>query len=179
VSPRRPVHLRRIHCEAFARDDGLFELEGTLIDTKPVPLQLVHREVPAGGPIHQMRVCLTIDRERNIVDASAVSEQTPYAECTAIAPAYRQLIGLRIEPGFTKTVKRLFRGVSGCTHMTEILPMMASTAFQVLWADGDFGGADDAGSGRKTSPLGGCHALRLDGSVVQIHFPEHARRAEP
>ena len=36
--PRKPLHLRRISCEGFQRDDGLIDLEGLLIDTKPVPL---------------------------------------------------------------------------------------------------------------------------------------------
>lgn len=173
--PRRPLHTRRIQCEGFEREDGLIDLEGTLVDTKPVPLQLVNREVPAGEAIHRMRVRLTIDRERRIVDAQAFSEATPYPDCAEVEQAYRRLIGLRIEPGFTMTVKRLFRGVAGCTHMTELIPPLASTAFQVLWADGDFGGADAQDSGRRTSPLGGCHALRLDGQVVRTWFSDHAK----
>lgn len=175
VPGRRPLHLRRIHCEGFERDDGLIDLEGTLIDTKPIPLALVSRVVPAGEPIHQMRVRLTIDRERRIVDARAFSEETPYPDCREVEAAYRQLVGLCIEPGFTQQVKRLFRGTAGCTHMTELLPALASTAFQVLWANGNFEGADEPGSGRRTSPLGGCHALRLDGRVVRTYFADTAR----
>jgi len=56
--------------------------------------------------------------------------------------------------------------------MTELLPPMASTAFQLLWADGGFEGADAPGSGRRTSPLGGCHALKLDGVIVRTYFPK-------
>jgi hypothetical protein len=167
---RRPLHLRRIHCEGFARDDGLFDIEGLLVDTKPVPLRLVNREVPAGEPIHRMRVVLTIDRTRTIVQAQAFTESSPYPDCGEIAAAYGRLVGLRIEPGFTRAVKRLFRGTLGCSHMTELLPPMASTAFQVLWADGDYGGADAQGSAQRTSPLGGCHALRLDGRIVKTYF---------
>ena len=174
---RRPLHLRRIHCEGFERDDGLIDLEGTLIDTKPEPLKLVSRVVPAGAPIHQMRVRLTIDRERRIVDVRAFSEATPYPDCQEIEAAYRKLVGLCIEPGFTQEVKRLFRGTAGCTHMTELLPALASTAFQVLWANGNFQGADEPGSARRTSPLGGCHALRLDGHVVRTYFAETAQEA--
>lgn len=124
-----------------------------------------------------MRVRLTIDRERRIVDAQAFSEHTPYADCMEVEARYRKLIGLRIEPGFTGAVKRLFRGTEGCAHLTELVPVMASTAFQVLWAQGDFGGADVEGSGRRTSPLGGCHALRLDGQVVRTYFPQHLKEA--
>ncbi|RFP77336.1 DUF2889 domain-containing protein [Hydrogenophaga borbori] len=179
MSGRRPLHLRRIQCEAFEREDGLIDLDGLLVDTKPQPLQLVHRAVPAGQAIHQMRVRLTIDRERRIVDARVSSDHAPYPDCRGVEAAYRQLVGLRIEPGFTLAVKRLFRGTAGCTHMTELLPTLASTAFQVLWASGDFADTEAAAGARGHSPLGGCHALRLDGAVVRTHFKEHARETPP
>ncbi|WP_048440336.1 DUF2889 domain-containing protein [Caenimonas sp. SL110] len=171
VSPRTLAHTRRISCEGFTRADGLFEIEGLLIDTKPTSLQLVTGPVPAGTPIHQMRVVLVIDRQRTILQVRASTEHSPYPVCGEITSTYGQLVGLRIEPGFTREVKRLFRGVRGCSHMTELLPPMASTAFQLLWADGDFESADAPGSERRTSPLGGCHALKLDGVIVRTYFP--------
>lgn len=177
AAARQPIHLRRISCEGFVREDGLFDIEGLLVDTKPMPLNLVTREVPAGTAIHQMRVRLTIDRERLIVDAHAETEHGPYPDCMRVGSAYRQLIGMRIEPGFTQSVKRLFRGISGCSHITELLPPMASTAFQMLWASGGFGGADPEGSSQRTSPLGGCHALRLDGPIVKTYFSHYQQDA--
>ncbi|NDZ18904.1 molybdopterin-guanine dinucleotide biosynthesis protein MobB [Variovorax sp. WS11] len=171
-SPRTPVHTRRITCAGFSREDGLFEIEGLLIDTKPIALQLVTGTVPAGTPIHQMRVVIVIDRERTILQVRASTEHSPYPVCGEIAPAYAQLVGLRIEPGFTREVKRLFRSERGCSHMTELLPPMASTAFQMLWAGGGFEGADPPGSERRTSPLGGCHALKLEGVIVRTYFPQ-------
>lgn len=172
LSPRTPVHTRRITCEGFEREDGLFEIEGLLIDTKPIQLQLVTGPVPVGTPIHQLRVVMVIDRRRTILQVRASTEHSPYPVCGEIAPAYAQLVGLRIEPGFTREVKRMFRSVLGCSHMTELLPQMASTAFQMLWADGGFEGADAPGSRRRTSPLGGCHALKLDGVIVRTYFPQ-------
>ena len=174
-APRRPLHLRRISCEGFQRDDGLLDIEGLLIDTKPTPLQLVNRKVDAEQPIHQMRICLTIDRERRILEARAYSEHTPYPDCMEVEAGYRKLVGIRIEPGFTLAVKRLFRGTLGCSHMTELLPAMASTAYQVVWADSDFGSAAPQGGARRSSPLGGCHALRLGGHVVRTYFPQHCQ----
>jgi hypothetical protein len=176
---RRRLHLRRVSCEGFQREDGLFEIEGLLIDTKPTQLRLVNKEVPPGEPIHQMRVRLTIDGERRIVDASAYSEHHPYPDCMEVEAGYRRLVGMRIEPGFTREAKRLFRGTQGCSHMTELLPLMASIAFQVLWADSDFTTVDPQGSAERSSPLGGCHALRLDGDIVRTYFPEHCKEPAP
>jgi hypothetical protein len=171
-SPRTRLHSRHVHCEGFRREDGLLELEATLIDTKPMPLQLASRVVPPKEPIHQMRVRLVLNAQREIEDATAFSEHTPYLTCAGVEAGYRQLIGLRIEPGFTQQVKRLFRGVAGCTHITELLPMMASTAFQLFWADGSFAEQDALASAQRQTPLGGCHALRLDGDVVRTYFPQ-------
>lgn len=168
---RRPVHLRRIECAGYARDDGLFDIEGRLIDTKPYDLVLPERPLSAHQPIHQMTVSLTIDRDFLIHAVEARTLDAPYGVCGRIAPAYAQLVGKRIEPGFTQTVKRMFRGVEGCSHITELLPAMATTAFQVIWSDVENYDNSVAGNGRpRSSPLGGCHALRLDGEVVQRHF---------
>ena len=174
---RRAVHLRRITCDVFERDDGLLDVESLLVDTKPTPVRLLTgKVVEPGAPIHRMRLRLTVDRTRRIVAASAFSEEHPYAECQAVEPAYRRLVGLRIEPGFTRQVKRLFRGEAGCTHVTEMIPAMATMVFQALWAQSDFVASEAATA---ASPVGGCHGLRLDGQVVRTYFPQlrkdHAR----
>lgn len=167
AAPRRSLHLRRITCEAFEREDGLLDVEGLLIDTKPTPLQLVTgRHIDPGSAIHQMRVRLTVNRDRWIVAASAYSESYPYSECEEAEAAYRKLVGLRVEPGFTRQVKQLFRGEAGCTHISELIPPMATTLFQVLWADSDFASSSAAAS----SPVGACHGLRLDSQVVRTYF---------
>lgn len=179
AAPRRAVHLRRISCQGFVRDDGLVEVEGLLIDTKPRPLRLVSKEVPAGEPIHQMRVRLTVDSARRIVDVQAFSEQHPYPACSEVEAAYRRLIGLRIEAGFTREARRLLRGVEGCTHMTELLVPMASTVYQVLWGEAESGTQPSPSEGERETPLGGCHALRLDGQIVKTHFPQHRKDPAP
>lgn len=173
AAPRRLLHLRRVTCEAFEREDGLLDVEGLLIDTKPTPVQLVTgRSIEPGSSIHRMRVRLTVNRDQWIVAANAYSEAHPHQECEGVEAAYHKLVGLRIEPGFTGRVKQLFRGEAGCTHISELIPPMATTLFQVLWATGDFANPDSAAS----SPVGGCHGLRLDGQVVRTYFP--ARRKE-
>lgn len=175
---RRPVHLRRITCEGFERDDGLYDIVGTLIDTKPFSLELEEKRVDAHEPIHHMTVCMTIDGDRLIHDVVATTVAGPHAVCGAITQSYRVLIGHHIRPGFTKVVKRLFYGARGCTHITELLPAMATTAFQMLWS-----GSQDVSDAdlpeHRHSPLGGCHALRLDGEFVRLHFPGSYRASVP
>lgn len=166
---RQEVHLRRITCTGFRRADGLWDIEGRLIDTKPERIELPEGAVEAGAPIHHMLVCLTVDRDFLIHDAWARTIEGPYRVCGDINESYGQLVGLRIEAGFTKTVKRMFRGVLGCSHLTELLPPMATTAFQILWSER---AKDPSAAATRTSPLGGCHALRLDGEVVRRYFQD-------
>ena len=173
---RQQVHTRTITCAAFVHGDGLVDIEGTLRDIKYQPLILPERGVVAPGEaIHEMKLVITIDRTFLIRDAQAITLQSPYQICGEINDRYRQIIGLRIEPGFTQKIKRLFRGISGCQHLTELLPPMATTAFQVIWASKETYSEIDTGgdAANRPTPLGGCHALRQDGEVVRLHFPKH------
>ncbi len=174
VDGRKKLHLRRIFCEGFEREDGLIDIEGTLIDEKPFPIEMKERSLQAHEPIHWMRLCLTIDRQLLIHAVQAQMQHTPYRLCAQVVPRYQALVGLRIGPGFTRQAKQLFRGVAGCSHMTELLPSIATTAFQTLWSE-----SDHAAPGATTggySPLDGCASLRLDGEVVRMHFPHLLQR---
>ncbi|WP_176461121.1 DUF2889 domain-containing protein [Janthinobacterium sp. PC23-8] len=174
---RRVLHVRRITCIAYARDDDCIDVEGTLIDTKPYGVRLPERgELQPDEKIHEMTLRLTIDKNMTIRDAVALTTHSPYKICGAIAANYRQLIGIRIEPGFVQRIKRLFRGTAGCSHMTELLPPIATTMFQALWGDSTQFDPDAPGdAGRGLSPLNGCHALRTDGEIVRQYFPNSYR----
>lgn len=177
ISGRKKLHLRHIFCEGFQRDDGLIDIEGTLIDEKPFPIQMKERSLQAHEPIHWMIVRLTIDRQLLIRDVQAHMKHSPYRLCAEVVSRYQDLIGLRIEPGFTRQAKRLFRGTAGCSHMTELLPSIATTAFQILWSESDHSvpeaHTEDRGG---HSPLDGCATLRMDGEVVKMHFPHLLKR---
>lgn len=174
---RRVLHVRRITCIAYARDDGCIDVEGTLLDTKPYSVSLPERgELLPDEKIHEMTLRLTVDMGMTILDAVALTTHSPYKICGAITASYQQLIGIRIEPGFVQHIKRLFRGTAGCSHLTELLPAIATTMFQALWGDSDRFNPDTPGEPvRGISPLNGCHALRTDGEVVRQYFPNSYR----
>jgi hypothetical protein len=179
-SGRRKAHTRRITCEAYRRDDGLYEIEASLQDVKPHACHLPERTVPAGEPIHEMSLCVTIDGRLAIRGAEARMSHSPHRVCGDIAQSYRQLVGLTIGPGFTKTVKRMFRATLGCSHLTELLPIIATTALQTLWTERHMRGAtaSDFGDAPGSSPIDGCHALRSDGETARRHLAHVAALAE-
>lgn len=49
---------------------------------------------------------------------------------------------------------------------------MATTAFQVLWADLD---ATAPGAASGGTSVGGCHGLRSGGEVMRLHLPQFAK----
>src|SRR5688572_9357055 len=118
---REPLHTRSIEIRGYKRTDGLYDIEGHLVDTKPFDFRLAAGLRPAGQPIHDMWLRITVDRELKIVDAAAAMDGMPYVgDCDRIVPAYRKLVGLAIRPGYTQKVKELLAGVRGCTHITEL-----------------------------------------------------------
>lgn len=131
---RRLMHTRRIVCEGFERADGLWEIEGHLSDTKTYDVNAPTGTAPrnAGEPVHLMSICLTVDGAMTIVAARALTVQAPYADCTLVNKQYEALVGVAIAPGFTAKVKKLFHGLNGCTHLTELLGPVATTAIQTM-----------------------------------------------
>ena len=78
VSPRKRLHSRRVTYEGWQRDDGLFDIEGHLVDIKDHDTTLLSGIRPAGEPVHDMWVRVTIDREYTIRDIEAQSDRVPY-----------------------------------------------------------------------------------------------------
>lgn len=175
---RSEMHRRSIECVAYRRDDGLFDLELVLKDVKAFESRSPERVVAAGEPVHQMRLRVTIDADYLIRDVRAEVLNSPFRLCAVVEARYGLLIGQRIGPGFNRFVREVLGGVQGCTHLTELLPVFATTAFQALLSapagDAEAGGV--AGytprPGVGISPIGGCHALSPGGEVVRRHFPD-------
>ncbi len=177
TSRRALKHTRAIQIEAFARDDGLWDIDAHITDIKTRETRLASGTRPAGMPVHDLCLRLTIDAQLNIVDAEAVSDAVPYPDyCDTIGPAYKQLIGLSLMKGFRDGVKQRLSGIRGCTHLSElaqILPTAAIQAFAGEVFDTRDGASTDQQS-HKPFQLDRCHALRTDGPAVAQYYPRWA-----
>lgn len=174
TTAREPLHRRAIEIQGYRRDDGLFDIEGHLVDTKPYDFKLAAGVRPAGAPIHEMWLRITVDRNLVIVDAAAAMDAMPYVgECDRIAPAYRRLVGLAIRPGYQQKLKALFGGVQGCTHVTELAAALATAAFQSM------AGQRLQDPDKRPFQLDRCHALDSTGPVVGRHYPKWYRGTTP
>lgn len=173
--PRQKAHVRQITVEGYRRDDGLFELEACLRDTKPVDYELASGVRPAGDPVHEMYVRVTLDPQLVIVDVEACSARVPYVgDCDTIAPAYRRIIGLNLVRGFRRTVTEMFADVRGCSHMTELLLALPTAAIQTL---ATYHG-DNADAPEKPFQLDRCHALETSSEAVRKYYPKWYRRPQ-
>jgi hypothetical protein len=172
AQPRRPLHTRSIRYEGFKRDDGMWDIEGYLVDTKPFNYALSSGIRRAGDAVHDMRVRVTLDRDFVVRDIEAHIVWMPYpGACDAIAPDYRKLVGASLTKGFRKRVHELLGDVHGCSHLTELLITLPSAAIQTFageMRDNDHG---------ETKPfqLDRCHALETSGDTVRRFYPKWYR----
>jgi hypothetical protein len=171
-APRKPLHKRAIECRGYRRDDGLWDIEAHMIDTKSYRFANRHRgDIVPGEPLHDMWLRLTVDEDFVVRGAEAATDAGPFAVCPAITPRFAMLEGLRIGSGWMRKVREVVGGVNGCTHLFELLGPMATVAYQTIGSTREKTAGDGAS---KTKPgyLDRCHALASDGAVVREEFPE-------
>ena len=130
AAPRRKSHTRRVICEGFRRDDGQLDIEGHITDVKTYEIPNKFRNgIPAGEPIHDMSIRLTVDEDLTILAVEAVTDAGPFQICPNITVNFQRLKGIKIGPGWRKRVLAALGGVEGCTHLVELLWTMATTAY--------------------------------------------------
>jgi DUF2889 family protein len=173
VASRQRLHTRRVTYEGWRRDDGHFDIEGHLVDVKDHDTVLLSGVRPAGEPVHDMWVRVTIDRAFTIRDIEAHSDRVPYpGGCEEIGPDYRALVGANLLQGFRKRLHDAMGHVRGCTHITDMLGSLPTVAVQT------FAGLtrEDEGIG-KPFQLDRCHALETTSETVRRYYPRWYRGA--
>lgn len=182
-APRKPLHTRRIECMGYDREDGLWDIEGRLTDTKSYAVDNEWRgRLEPGDPIHDMRVRLTLDDEFTVKAVEVSMQGTPFEICSGIEPDFQRLEGERIVAGWSRKLSSLFSGTRGCTHVVELLGRMGTVAYQTIpagksrRASGGKGGLDInkiPKTGGRPYVINTCHAWAADGPVVQKLLPEY------
>ena len=167
---RKKVHRREIVCDGYQREDGLWDIDAHIRDTKTFPLDNDYRgSIEPGEELHGMWLRLTIDDDLVVRDCIAVTDNSPYKICGNITPVFKKLIGEKIGPGWTRRVKELVGGTSGCTHLTDLVGPATTTAIQSM---AGIRRSDYYTSKSKPFFIDGCHAWRSDGSTVAHYFPK-------
>jgi hypothetical protein len=81
--------------------------------------------------VHDMRLDLTVRlSDSTIVCADAHMGSFPHAECPFVAPSYRDLVGLSIARGYTRSLRQAFGGTAGCAHLYELARAIGAVLMQ-------------------------------------------------
>jgi hypothetical protein len=166
-SDEEPVHRRTLSLEVFQRDEH-FCVVGTLHDQRPW----------AGGALgprdlHVMELGIVVRRaDLCIVDAAADMQTFPHAECTAIEPSFRDLIGLSVARGYTNAVQERFGRQRGCSHLEFLARALGPVVVQSVtsaaaWRVEKGDGQRPASDGRLDFLTNTCHVWAEDGPGLQ------------
>jgi len=172
---REPVHTRRIECHGYRREDGLWDIEGSLIDTRTEDIETFGRgRIAPGEHLHEMWIRMTVDCHLEVKSLEARTVNAPYPTCPQFPDRFAKLVGQRIEPGWTAKVRLLLGGRWGCTHLVELLGPLATTAVQTVYAwRGETGAHLDDTVAPPEDFINTCHALAEGSEVVQRLWPTH------
>jgi len=174
TAERTRLHQRRVSFDGFKRADGLWDLEGHLVDSKDHDYPLSTGVRRPDEAVHEMWVRVTIDRQMNIHAAISCTDAAPYlGACDSTLADYSKIVGLNLFQGFLKTVKEMFGGVRGCTHVSELLMFLPTVALQTFASEM----VDNDESDHQPYHLDRCHALALDSETVRRYYPRWYRPA--
>jgi hypothetical protein len=172
-APRRHRHTRRIELNGYEREDGLWDIEAHLTDTKGYAFHSRFRgDLQPGDLLHEMWLRLTVDDSLTVRAVEAVTDNSPFPDCPAAAASYQQLVGMRIASGWTDQVKARIGATAGCTHLFELLRPLATAAIQTVFplrSKGD-------GEARRPMLLDTCHGWRAEGEAVRLLHPKWHRQ---
>lgn len=134
AAPRQLFHTRAITVHGYAREDGLYDVEAELADTRSEGFANRDRGwIAPGDKLHGMKFRITFDDNMLIHKSEAVTEFGPFAHCAGGAANFSRLAGLTIKRGFLREATSRVHGTEGCTHLRELIQQMATVAFQTLW----------------------------------------------
>jgi hypothetical protein len=168
---REEWHARNITLRGYRREDGLFDVEGHLTDSKNYELTIEERGLLSPGePIHDMWMRITLNEDMIIVGCEAVTDKGPFRICPDAAPNFAALVGLSVKSGFLKAAAERIGGVHGCTHLREMLQQMGTVAYQTLYSVRVARAQQP--TTRRPALIDSCYAYAADGEQVRRRWPE-------
>ncbi|PIT79696.1 DUF2889 domain-containing protein [Limnohabitans sp. JirII-31] len=165
--PRTLAHTRQVSYQGFRRDDGLWDIEGHLCDTKPQAFHIQGEGTwQADEPIHDMRIRVTVNAQLVIQEIAVAMDSVPHGECPPAQEPMQQMVGCTMGAGWRRAIDERLGNAKGCTHLRELLFNMATAAFQTITSN--FG---------QTQPdvppphLGRCLSWGFESPLVARQYP--------
>lgn len=173
------MHSRRIHCDGFLREDGLWDIEGSIVDSKAHSYSEEYRGVmEAGSDVHRMIVRLTVGADLVVHMIEVSMPAVPHPSCCNGMANYQGLVGAKIGIGWRRAVLASIGTTSGCTHVRELLFALATVAIQTILSISTIGnrssGVTQFKPGERPHFIDGCIGWATDGEMVAEMYPEYA-----
>ncbi|OOG51202.1 DUF2889 domain-containing protein [Polaromonas sp. C04] len=170
---RDELHQRQLTMKFWRRSDGLFDAEAHLVDTKPIMFRrLIGEPLAPGAPLHEMWLRIVMDETCLVREVVAASDVTPFRLCQEATASLSVLVGARIGPGWSRTVRERLGGTASCTHLAELMLPLATTALQGL-----IGTAphllEKLGPDGRSRHIDSCYAFAAERDVVKTLWPQH------
>ena len=177
AAPRTPVHTRSVTFRGYHREDGLWDIDAEMTDTKAYAHDTSDRgRLEPGEFVHGMAIRLTVDDAMKITDVAVAMPATPFPECQQAKPTLAPLIGRTLGMGWRKTIEETMGGIRGCTHLRELLFNMATAAYQTIPLYREqlrrLAGKPAPVHKRPPPHMGQCLAWDFDGPQVRRNKPE-------
>lgn len=167
---RTPQHIRQVNYRSFEREDGLWDIEAELLDTKAIDLPRPNGEGirKAGDPIHHMLIRVTVNTKLVVQAIEASMQAHPIQGCPAALDAMQRMVGCSMARGWRKAIETNLAGITGCTHMRELLNNMATATFQSIVS------AFSTTPDQPPAYLGRCTGWSFNGPAVMQYYPQFA-----
>lgn len=177
AQPRSHLHTRTVVYSGYLREDGLWDIEGELTDTKAHAIDRGERgQLPPGAPVHGMSIRVTLDDHMTVRAIATSMDHTPFDECQQGNDPMQRMVGATMGPGWRQAIDRALGNNKGCTHLREMLFNMATAAFQTVtghrMTQRRQAGVSNAALEKPPHFVGRCIAWDVDGPVVQRLFPQ-------
>ncbi len=165
--PRTLHHTRKVTFHGYRRDDGLWDIEAELCDTKAHAFEIDGEgRWEADQPLHLMRMRVTVDTGLVVQEIAVAMDGVPHAECPQAAAPLQRMVGHTLGRGWRKAIDHHLGGVQGCAHLRELLFNVATAALQTVP-----GGFDTTNTEKPPMYLGQCLAWDFNGPLVERRYP--------
>jgi hypothetical protein len=127
----KKLHTRNVEVTTYDYDGQRVIIEGFLKDERFQESHLVSGEKFPRGIIHHMSIRLLVNCSNLMIediDVNLIS--IPREVCRETIECLAPVKGLIITRGFTSKVKKIAGCKKGCTHLVELLLLMAPAAIQ-------------------------------------------------
>jgi len=170
---REALHRRVIDMQGYKRADGLYEIEGHILDTKPVDFKAPNGDkfVPANTPLHEMRVTITFDWDMTVHKIAAQTFAGPYGPCYDAPPTLQAMVGKSMARGWSAEVRKHLGNEKSCSHLAHMLGPMAAAAYQSLTVERAAMPTKVDADGRPLK-INSCFAYGTDREVVLKMWPK-------